>query len=107
MSQQSPKPHKCRECGSFDCGPYRCRFKEPSNPWHAECAHCGAWLVPPRSTICARCEEKVNAYADAAIRRDLLRGPVGYIEYTPHGEILGPNDREHRHDSNYVDRSDE
>ena len=41
-----------------------------SNPWHAECGICRAWLVPPRSTICAQCEEKQNAYADAMIKRD-------------------------------------
>lgn len=78
------------------------------NPWHAECTECRAWLVPPRSMLCHDCERKINNYADAMIKRDKLRGSAGYIEYTPHGEILGPADREHRHDSNYVQReSDE
>jgi hypothetical protein len=50
---------------------------------------------------CAQCQKAAQAgYAD---KRD--RGPQGYIEMTPHGEILGPNDREQRHEKNFIDRS--
>lgn len=38
------------------------------NPWHAECNYCGAWLVPPRVTMCAECEAKWNAGARMADR---------------------------------------
>jgi len=39
-----------------------------------ECGQCGAWLVPPRTTLCLKCEEQINAYANAKVKEDQIRG---------------------------------
>lgn len=63
--------------------------------WDAECTECRAWLTPPRTTLCASCEDKVNAYANAAIKRDKLRGPSGYTEMSTCGRYHWTEGRAH------------
>ena len=76
-------------------------FDEPACKRHPD----RAAVDPVAFRRCAECKQyALDGYADYHIKRDKMRGPQGYIEMTPHGEILGPNDREHRHDKNYVDR---
>lgn len=79
------------------------------NPWHAECKECRAWLVPPRSELCPRCEEKVNAYANAMIKRDKVQG------YTYHPSmdmdtagmpLHGRGSREAIHKAHFTARDD-
>lgn len=80
------------------------------NPWHAECRECRAWLVPPRTTLCPRCEEKVNAYANAKIKADQMQGYRYHpsMDMTTYGSPLNsPSNREAMHKVHMKEDKDE